>query len=252
MSVELKDLIITEQFYEPHVTVPWHYHENAHLSYHIRGNVKEVSKKMTYDCAPSTILYHHSQDPHYNCRLSPDVQIFHVEFKPKWFMTYAIRPESIEGSIQLDNPVFKYLMGKIYRETKISDPFSQLSIEGLLLQIMAEMLRRPSVGNRSMPTWVAKVNAILHSNIDNINLGLLSKETQVHPVQLSREFPKYFGSSFGEYIRNNRLEKAVKLMADKSLLLTEIAFRCGFSDQSHFIRIFKQKYGKTPAQYRKD
>lgn len=248
----MDDLILTEQFYNPNVVVPWHYHENAYLAYHLKGTVTEVNKKITYICAPSTVLYHNWQDPHCNSKLSPDLQIFHVEFRPPWFKKHDIQPEKIHGSFKLENPLFKYLLRKLYSESKVNDSFSSLSIEGLLLQIMAGMMREPDPQRKSKnPTWVAKVEEILRANTQGINLSLLSNETKVHPVQLSSEFSKYFGSSFGEYIRNSRLEKACALLTNKSLMLTEIAFESGFSDQSHFIRCFKQKYGMTPNQYRK-
>jgi len=252
MSLQLADLIITEQLYNPNVEVPWHYHENAYLAYHLKGTVTEVNKKITYICTPSTVLYHNWQDPHCNSKLSPDLQIFHIEFKPQWFKKHDIQPEKIQGSFNLENPHFKYLLRKLYSEAKVNDAFSSLSIEGLLLQVLAGMMREPDPQGRStIPTWVAKVEEILHANVEGVNLSLLSSETQVHPVQLSRDFSKYFGSSFGEYIRNSRLEKATSLLTNKSLNLTEIAMDCGFSDQSHFIRCFKQKHGMTPNQYRK-
>jgi AraC family transcriptional regulator len=252
VSLQLKDLIITEQTYNPNVVVPWHYHDNAYLAYHLKGSVTEVNKKMTYICSPSTILYHNWQDPHCNSKLSPDLQIFHIEFKPQWFKKHNIRSEDIQGSFKLENPLFKSLLRKLYYEAKLNDAASGLSIEGLLLQVMAEMLKTPHhKGNGIIPTWVEKVKEILHSNTQNISLNFLSQETLLHPVQLSREFPKYFGTSFGEYIRNIRLEKATAMLSNRTRMLTEIAFECGFSDQSHFIRCFKQKYGMTPNQYRK-
>jgi AraC-like DNA-binding protein len=69
---------------------------------------------------------------------------------------------------------------------------------------------------------------------------------------LSREFSKYFDNlSFGDYIRKLRIEKATHLLSDPSLSLGEIAYLTGFSDQSHFNRIFKKHTGSTPSEYRK-
>jgi AraC-like DNA-binding protein len=69
---------------------------------------------------------------------------------------------------------------------------------------------------------------------------------------LSREFSKYFNKlSFGDYIRKQRIEKAIELMQTKKYSLTEIAYLTGFSDQSHFTRIFKKHTGKNPSSYRK-
>jgi len=72
------------------------------------------------------------------------------------------------------------------------------------------------------------------------------------PAYLSREFSKYFDDlSFGEYIRKLRIEKAIQLLHAQKYSLTEIAYLTGFSDQSHFTRIFKKHTGKNPSAYKK-
>ena len=74
----------------------------------------------------------------------------------------------------------------------------------------------------------------------------------ISPSYLSREFSKYFEDlSFGDYIRKQRIEKAIELMLNSSYSLTEIAYLTGFSDQSHFTRIFKKSTGLNPSVYRK-
>jgi AraC family transcriptional regulator len=52
-------------------------------------------------------------------------------------------------------------------------------------------------------------------------------------------------------MRKLRVEKAMALMVSSHQSLTEIAYVCGFADQSHFIRIFKQHTGFLPKQYQK-
>ncbi|HVK46879.1 MAG TPA: helix-turn-helix transcriptional regulator, partial [Pseudobacter sp.] len=80
----------------------------------------------------------------------------------------------------------------------------------------------------------------------------LSRDLDINPSYLSREFSKHFGNlTFGEYIRTQRIEKAIELMQDPSYSLTHIAYLTGFSDQSHFTRIFKKHTGSSPSQYRK-
>jgi transcriptional regulator GlxA family with amidase domain len=69
---------------------------------------------------------------------------------------------------------------------------------------------------------------------------------------LSREFSKYFEDlNFGDYVRKLRIEKAINLIENSPYSLTEIAYMTGFSDQSHFTRIFKLYTGKNPSSYRK-
>jgi AraC-like DNA-binding protein len=54
----------------------------------------------------------------------------------------------------------------------------------------------------------------------------------------------------GEYIRKLKIEKSL-IFLHKNDSLSEIAFDCGFADQSHFIRCFKENIGITPLKYRK-
>ena len=86
-----------------------------------------------------------------------------------------------------------------------------------------------------------------------MSLKEISRTLDIHPAYLSREFSKYFDNlSFGEYIRKLRIEKAIELLNTTSLSLTEIAYITGFSDQSHFTRIFKIHTGKNPSVYKKE
>lgn len=84
-----------------------------------------------------------------------------------------------------------------------------------------------------------------------LSLQQASEELEINPA--SREFSKYFDNlSFGEYIRKLRIEKAISLINTTSASLTEIAYLTGFSDQSHFNRIFKQHMGYSPSVFRKN
>jgi YesN/AraC family two-component response regulator len=106
-----------------------------------------------------------------------------------------------------------------------------------------------------VPEWARELKEIIQDQIDtNLNLTLtgLSEALQVHPAYLSREFSKYFDNlSFGDYIRKLRIDKAIQLLDTSTHSLTEIAYLTGFSDQSHFTRIFKKHMGKSPSAYKK-
>ena len=86
-----------------------------------------------------------------------------------------------------------------------------------------------------------------------LSLKEISEGLHIHPAYVSREFSKYFQNlSFGEYIRKLRIEKALELLKQSRHSLSEIAYLTGFSDQSHFTRIFKKHTGRSPAEYRKN
>ena len=106
---------------------------------------------------------------------------------------------------------------------------------------------------KKTPAWAKELKEIIQDHIDtNLTLKELSKNVDINPTYLSREFSKYFDNlSFGDYIRKLRIEKAIELFNSSEYSLTEIAYLTGFSDQSHFTRIFKSQTGKNPSVFRK-
>lgn len=125
--------------------------------------------------------------------------------------------------------------------------------ENLLLDVYQKFLRQPS--GKKVPAWARELKEIIQDQIDtNLTLTLkeVSQSLKVHPAYLSREFSKYFDDlSFGDYIRKLRIEKATHLLNNSNHSLAEIAYLTGFSDQSHFTRIFKKHTGKSPSELRK-
>ncbi|OOG73758.1 chromate resistance protein ChrB domain-containing protein [Algoriphagus sp. A40] len=129
---------------------------------------------------------------------------------------------------------------------------TQNHIENLLLDVYKKFLKHKS---GKVPEWAKELKEIIQDQIDtNLSLSLkeLSESLNVHPSYLSREFSKYFDDlSFGDYIRKLRIEKAIVLLDDPKHTLSEIAYLTGFSDQSHFNRIFKKNTGMNPSEFRK-
>jgi hypothetical protein len=129
---------------------------------------------------------------------------------------------------------------------------TQNPVENLLLDVYKKFLKTKS---GKIPAWAKELKEIIQDQIDtNLTLSLkeVSQSLHVHPSYLSREFSKYFNDlSFGDYIRKLRIEKAIELLDDPKYSLSEIAYLTGFSDQSHFTRIFKKVTGKNPSSFKK-
>lgn len=127
------------------------------------------------------------------------------------------------------------------------------SSEKLLLDVYKRFLKQK--GEKKVPAWAKELKEIIQDQIDTnltLNLTEISRTLKVHPTYLSREFSRYFDDmSFGDYIRRLRIEKATAMLAHSAHSLAEIAYLTGFSDQSHFTRIFKKVTGQNPSQYRK-
>ncbi|MES1249601.1 MAG: helix-turn-helix transcriptional regulator, partial [Chitinophaga rupis] len=95
------------------------------------------------------------------------------------------------------------------------------------------------------------IKEMLHESPEEWTLSGLANSLNVHPVHLSREFSKHFDTTLGEYIRTIKVQRALSLLPNNKLSLTDISFECGFADQSHFIRSFRSYYQVTPLFYRK-
>lgn len=73
----------------------------------------------------------------------------------------------------------------------------------------------------------------------------------VSPQHMRKLFKNHTGIGLSDYIANYKLEKAMQLLRETNMTLQDIVFEIGNTDVSGFIRLFKQKTGMTPGQYRK-
>ncbi|MFD1605363.1 chromate resistance protein ChrB domain-containing protein [Flavobacterium artemisiae] len=125
--------------------------------------------------------------------------------------------------------------------------------EKLLHEVYSKFLKDSK--SAKTPSWVKELKNMIQDQIDaqfSFDLKKISVELDLNPSYLSREFSKHFEDlNFGEYVRKQRIEKAISLIEGSEYTLTEIAYMTGFSDQSHFTRIFKLHTGHNPSAYRK-
>jgi AraC-like DNA-binding protein len=108
--------------------------------------------------------------------------------------------------------------------------------------------------NRGLATWqIARVRAYidnnLHRTIHNRDLSTIARRSRAH---FSRQFKLAVGVSPHAYVVKRRLERACHLMLTSGSALSEIALTAGFSDQAHLCRLFRQTFGLSPANWRRE
>jgi AraC-like DNA-binding protein len=132
-----------------------------------------------------------------------------------------------------------------------NEKHTQNPAEHLLIEVFEKFLNNQR--SKKVPSWAKELKEIIQDQIDtSITLKQLSKDLDINPAYLSREFSKYFDNlSFGDYIRKLRIEKAIEYLNNSTFSLTKIAYLTGFSDQSHFTRIFKKYMKASPSEYRR-
>ena len=100
---------------------------------------------------------------------------------------------------------------------------------------------------------VQKVKDYIDANFkDDIRLQELADLANMTPTAFSRFFKLRTGKSISEYIIDVRLGHAARMLADSTMAVVEICYRCGFNNISNFNRIFRRKKGLTPTEFREN
>jgi AraC family transcriptional regulator len=233
--------------------MPRHSHELAYLSLVLRGSYTETIGHKELLGKPSALVAHPPAQAHAVDFHASDVRIFRTEIRPRWLERLRDWPAVFEGPACFDAHATTYLALRLYKEFRAPDQFSTLAVEGILLELLAEISRhrKRRFSSKRVPRWLERAREMLHEQTSNSpSLAELASEAGVHPVHLAREFRKFYHASVGEYVRRLRVESACREMAATDLPLSQIAANAGFYDQSHFSRAFKQQTGLTPAAYR--
>jgi AraC-like DNA-binding protein/mannose-6-phosphate isomerase-like protein (cupin superfamily) len=88
-------------------------------------------------------------------------------------------------------------------------------------------------------------------NHRTVTLRSVAEHFHYNPTYLSNYLNKKYGYTFSLILRNYRLDMAEKLLCDTNMKLNDICDTIGYKDTPQFIRSFKERFGMTPAKYRK-
>ena len=95
------------------------------------------------------------------------------------------------------------------------------------------------------------VNTVYDNIFNDISIEGLAEQTHRSLTSFKKEFRRIFDTSPHHWIIEQRLDRARILLSSTSRTVSEIGAECGFSNISHFIKLFKQRYRRTPASFRK-
>ena len=244
---EVTDLVLTETAYAPHLKLDKHAHRQSYFCFVLQGNYLEVCARKERFCQPATLIFHAANELHANRFDKSGGRCFNIQLDSGW-------NERIElnDSAEIENLSVKTLAQRLYHEFASFDSFSHLAIEGLFLEMSAQILRGKEIRRETAPMWLKRAREILHEQFsENLTVEDLAREVSVHPVHLARTFRQKFHCTIGEYARFRRIEYARRELSSSTKTLAEIAYLAGFSSQSHFTTVFKRLTGATPSEYRK-
>ena len=100
---------------------------------------------------------------------------------------------------------------------------------------------------------IGQAKAFIARNLNrNISRGDVAREVHLAEEYFSRLFSRQTGLTFKDYLLNEKMNAAKKLLASSSLSVSIVASKVGYDNFSHFSQIFKKVVGETPQEYRKN
>lgn len=249
---QVADSVLTEYSYLPETKMGKHSHALPYFNLILEGAYEETQGSKTRECKSPMLFFHPEGEVHSNRFLSSRSRIFRFEIGKRWSERTRQCSLVLNQPLALSSGDAVWLASRLYRELYATDAASSLTVEGLLLEIVAEASRyKPAGEGRNPPRWLQRAKELINSNFPElISLGNVAEVVGVHPIHLAREFRRYYRQSVGEYVRQLRVEFACREIASSDAPFLEIASAAGFADHGHFTRTFKRYTGLTPTQYR--
>ncbi|MCT4591416.1 MAG: response regulator [Carboxylicivirga sp.] len=146
----------------------------------------------------------------------------------------------------------------------ITKPFNLQKLQYIVRNTLSsrQMLRN-KFGSQHMPSpkeitvtsaderFYEKLNELLEQEISNSELSVewIADQIGLSSVHLYRKLKSIAGMTPSKYIRSFRLKRAVQLLEQNKLRISEIAYMAGFTDPKYFRKCFKQEFDVSPSEY---
>ncbi len=234
-----------------------HLHRNIEIVYLKSGSAVCTVDLVPYELNAGDILFVFSEQLHsyessvgdpenYVLLFPPDIPIF-----SDLFATMLPVSPILHGAATDELDMLFRAARKANHEK--SSEFAKGEVMGYIAIILAKILPQLSLQKKSDLVNKIEYQLIRYCSENYtkpIALKEIAKEFGYTPEYFSRIFNEKYKTSFTNFINSLRVEEAKKLLKRKDNI-TEVAFACGFSSIRNFNRVFKQKAGKTPFEYRK-
>ena len=250
-----------------------HTHEFIEIVYVLSGYMTHAINGKTYKVKHGDILFMNYGCTHaffseeecsyINILFSPEVMSEEIVTPSNAFSALSLiafndmRGESNYGKIsfwgeerrEIEDIVFDML--KEYSEKQTS---WETVLGNDLNTLIIKMLRKTEMGmepSEIRDIW-QKLSEYIDNNLDSkLTLNDLAKKCFYNPSYFSRIFKEKFKISFLEYVTQKRLARAIELLKNTDVSVSDVGQRVGFSDNKSFYHAFSRYYHCTPSQYRK-
>ncbi|GLU54490.1 helix-turn-helix transcriptional regulator [Dyadobacter frigoris] len=158
---------------------------------------------------------------------------------------------------EIISPEIQTIAAKIVEadaNAQLSDFYYRIKAEELIYMLFVELSKRGNVHNYPLNiTDVKMVYSIKDKIISDLNISPnlyeLAFSAGMSESKMQRLFKQIFGNSVHSYYQMLRINEAAYLIKEQKVSVSEAGYRTGFTNLSHFTRIFERQMGLKPKKY---
>lgn len=133
--------------------------------------------------------------------------------------------------------------------------FLRIKSEELICRLLIELEKRNekrlyALNKKDMQAIYNIKERLLHDLSVPPQIGDLATAANMSPTKLKTLFRQIFGNTIFRYYQEFRMKEAARLLKDEKLSVSEVGYQLGFSNLSHFSRVFEEHIGMKPKKYR--
>lgn len=132
--------------------------------------------------------------------------------------------------------------------------FLRIKAEELICRLLIELEKRDekhlyALNNRDIQSiYKVKEQMLEHPEIPPV-INELADSVHMSPSKLKRLFRQIFGNSIFSYYQEFRMKEAARLLKEEKRSVSDVGYQLGFTNLSHFSRVFEEHIGMKPKQY---
>ncbi len=242
-----------------------HWHDEVEFIYVISGSVGYLVNGETLIIPQGYGLFVNSRQLHLILQNGQDCILYCLIFHPAMLCSSATVAKSVSDIVSGDIPYIlfdgsddegKKMLDNIASIHGLSDDTGgQLDTMSALYGIWSGLHRKANVACRNDSiisgdlVVIRQIMLFVQEHFaDDITLDDICLSGNVGKTKCSSLFKKYLNATPMGYVRDYRIEKSIKLM-DAGMTISEAADKTGFSDLSHFSKVFRSKMNISPKEY---
>ena len=252
---------------------PEHLHEFIEVVYVMNGTGVHGINGVEYRVRRGAMLFINYRQTHY-FKADGEMELWDILIDPEWISEKLIDSENafelltlsgfsaFQQEIDRKNPLVHFhggersrlerLIREMYEEQQAKEIGFETVLKAQINVLLTLIFRKMSAGKQEETFSLTPdfLQYIRDHCAEKLSLEELSRSCFYNPSYFSRLFKEHYGMTLTEFVSQSRIEKACSLLEETSLSVEEVAEQCGFSSRNAFFKLFKEKNGKTPQEYR--